>query len=213
MPSCRPWNSSSIACATRFPEARHLMRVRREVPPRGKGSRGGRRLRIGSRTAGLILLALTAGCAGGESNDWPEALLEPRVPRAAAGDPSWIYVQRASADLDDDGTEETAVLICDVMLDRNAAPLWEDGQRWQVYVEEPDGTRTYLYAKFLPNGTLTADIVSGSGGPPAIVLLEHTPERIGVYELRYDGPNRVTGVEQLERAIDPRATFQGSPRP
>lgn len=159
-----------------------------------------------------IALAI-GGCAERAPGDWPEALLEARVPRAAAGDPSWIYAQRARADFDGDGAQETAVLICDVMLDASAVPLWEDGHRWQVYVEEPDGARTYLYARLVPNGALTAELTQGVDGRPTIVLLERTPDRVGVYELRYDGPENVTGIEQLERRVDRRATFQGSPRP
>ena len=159
------------------------------------------------------IAAAIAGCTEGAPGDWPGALIEARVPRAAAGDPSWRYAQRARADLDGDGAVETVVLICDVMLDASAAPLWEDGHRWQVYVEESDGTRTYLYARLLPTGALTAELAQWVDGRPTIVLLERTPERLGVSELRYDGPDSVIGIEQLERRVDPRATFKGSPRP
>ena len=170
-------------------------------------------LRNVSWIAALAVLTAVAACTPREPDAWLDALLEARVPKAAAGDPSWIYAQRARADVDGDGAMESAILICDVMLDAAGAPLWEDGHRWQVYVEEADGTRTHLYAKFLPNGTLTADLTEGEDGRPTITLVERTPERVGVYELRYEGPRRVSGVGHFERAIDPRATFQGSSRP
>ena len=61
--------------------------------------------------------------------------------------------------MDADGADETVYVISDVTLDAGGAPLWEDGHRWQVYVREGDGAITRLYARFLPNGKLTAEIV------------------------------------------------------
>jgi hypothetical protein len=140
-------------------------------------------------------------------------LLEARVPRAVAGEPRWRYQQRASADLDGDGARETAVLIADVELDARGQPIWEHGHRWQVYVEERDGTRTYVYARFLPNGKLEADLARpDSGAPPTIVLLEQTPYALGVYEVRYLGPGRATIVGRFERRFEQGGWFIGSPR-
>src|SRR5438046_90801 len=62
-------------------------------------------------------------------------LIQVRVPEAAAGDSGWQYARRASVDLDGDGKPESVVMIADVTLDKRGRPLWEDGHRWQVYVE------------------------------------------------------------------------------
>jgi hypothetical protein len=140
------------------------------------------------------------------------SLIESRVPRAAAGDSGWQYQQRASADFDGDGRAETAVLIADVVLDARGRPGWEDGHRWQVYVEEADAVRTYAYARFLPMGKLTAELTRPDSGPPTILLLEQTPHAVGVYEIRYAGPERVSVERHVERLLDP-GTFVGSPRP
>jgi hypothetical protein len=141
-------------------------------------------------------------------------LLEARVPRAAAGEPGWHYQQRATADLDGDGAAETAVLIADVELDARGRPLWEHGHRWQVYVEEPDGARTYAYARFLPNGTLDAYLTQpDSGQSRTILLVERTPESLAVYEVRYEGVGRAAAIRRLGRALDPARGFAGSPRP
>src|SRR5687768_12169535 len=122
------------------------------------------------RPLASLAALMVAGCVVA-SLDPPDDLLEARVPRAGAGDPGWNYQQRATADFDGDGTAETAVLISDVLLDPAGRPLWEDGHRWQVYIEEQDGARTYLYAKFLPNGALTAEATEpGPDGRPTIVL-------------------------------------------
>jgi hypothetical protein len=164
----------------------------------------------------------TAPPAGGGASSTASAdtavvadLLEPRIPRAAAGDPRWRYQQRVRADLDGDGSAEAAVLICDVGLDARGLPMWEHGHRWQVYVEEPEGgARTYLYARFLPNGKLTAELTEAdSGATPTIVLVEQAPGHLGVYELRYDGPDRVRVRSRFTRSLDRARYFVGSPRP
>ena len=143
-----------------------------------------------------------------------EALLDSGVPRAVAGEPRWRYQQRASADWDGDGARETAVLIADVELDAQGRPLWEDGHRWQLYVEEPDSTRTYLYARFLPNGTLTADLARpSSGATPTIVLVEQTPYTLRVYDVAYRGQEQAAVVARFARDFAPGDRFTGSPRP
>jgi hypothetical protein len=143
-----------------------------------------------------------------------ESMLDARVPPAKAGDPGWMYAQRVAADFDGDGQDETAVLISDVTLDNGGAPLWEDGHRWQIYVEESDGTVTRLYARFVPRGKVTADVgVPSAGKELYIVVVEHSPERMGVYEYEYRGPQRADVRKRLERDLDPARQFTGSMRP
>jgi hypothetical protein len=141
-------------------------------------------------------------------------LIQSRVPQAVAGDSGWAYQQSVTADIDGDGRDESVVLIADVALDATGRPLWEDGHRWQVYVREPDGAITRLYARFLPNGKLTAELVMPpSGTALGLVLLEQTPDHIGVYEFSYRGPGRSEVYRRLDRAVDRTRTFSGSPRP
>ncbi len=135
-------------------------------------------------------------------------LLDPKVPRAVAGDPQWKYVQRAKADFDGDGRDETAVLISDVALDSRGSPLWEDGHRWQLYFEEADSTRTYIYARFLPFGKLEASVtVPDEEKMPTVVLRELTPHSLGVYEVRYSGARQSWSVRHLYRELDPAKGF------
>ena len=152
-----------------------------------------------------------------ERNKQPEALesmLDARVPSAKAGEAGWAYAQRVSADFDGDGADETAVLICDVTLDASGRPLWEDGHRWQLYVEESDGKTTRLYARFVPRGRVTADVgVPSAGKELYIVLVEQSPERMGVYEYEYRGPLRADVRKRLERDLDPARQFTGAMRP
>jgi hypothetical protein len=99
------------------------------------------------------------------------------------------------------------------MLDARGRPMWEHGHRWQVYVEEPDGRRTYLYARFLPNGKLTAELTQpDSTTAPTLTLVEQTPANIAVYETAYNGPGKAEIVTRFERSLR-SGTFSGSPRP
>ena len=135
-------------------------------------------------------------------------MIDPRVPRAVAGEAQWKYVQSAKADFDGDGQDETAVLIADVGLDARGIPLWEDGHRWQLYFEEADSTRTYVYARFLPNGKLEASVtVPDEEKMPTIVLRELTPHTLGIYEVRYTGPSRSWSVWHIHRDLDPGKGF------
>ena len=141
-------------------------------------------------------------------------MLDARVPAAKAGDPGWMYAQRVTADFDGDDRDETAVLISDVTLDNGGAPLWEDGHRWQLYIEEPDGQMTRLYAKFVPRGRVTADVgVPSAGKELYIVVVEHSPDRMGVYEYEYRGPMNADVRKRLERDLDPTKQFTGAMRP
>ena len=152
-----------------------------------------------------------------ERNRQPDSIdgmLDARVPAAKAGDPGWMYAQRVTADFDGDDKDETAVLISDVTLDNGGAPLWEDGHRWQLYVEESDGKVTRLYAKFIPRGRVTADVgIPSAGKELYIVVVEHSPDRIGVYEYEYRGPQTADVRKRLERDLDPARQFTGAMRP
>ena len=131
-------------------------------------------------------------------------LVDTTIPRAVAGQGGWNYQQSSSADLDGDGIVEKVVLTAQVEMMRGR-PLWDDGQRWQAYVEEPDGNRTYIFAQFIQLGTLSLRLSAAEGEQrPAIVLLEQLPDRLSVYEIEYLGPGRARSTEPYQRDLDPR---------
>lgn len=146
-------------------------------------------------------------------------MIDAQVPSAVAGDSGWRYAQRVTADLDGDGSDETAVLISDVALDARGMPIWEHGHRWQLYVQESGDARdggevTRLYARFVPSGKVTAELgLPASGSRVFIVLLEQSPDRMGVSEYEYHGPGRADVRKRVDRALDPVNQFRGSPRP
>lgn len=78
------------------------------------------------------------------------------------------------------------------------------GQPGQVYLEEDDGVRPYLYANRLQLGTLTTRIGLGETlRPPSVILLEHLPDRLRLLELEYGGPSAVAARELFSRRLDP----------
>src|SRR5690554_5111771 len=137
------------------------------------------------------LAAILSGCA---SNDKAldtakeVSLIDPDIPPAVAGEDGWGYQQSAEADLDRDGVSERIVLTARAEMVRGR-PAWDDGQPWQVYVEAADGTRRYVYAQRLQLGALTMRLALDEAGDPAsIVLFEHLPDRLRLFEAFYGGP-------------------------
>jgi hypothetical protein len=131
-------------------------------------------------------------------------LIDSTIAPAVAGVDGWNYAVAADADLTGDGQPERVVLTARVEMYRGR-PAWDDGQPWQVYVEEPDRVRTYLYAQRLQLGTLAMRVSRADSGEAAtIILLEHLPDRLSVFEARYASPGRATVVSRFEREVDPR---------
>lgn len=172
------------------------------------------RARIRTWVTGVLILAACVGETPPRAADTaaiPTAVhvIDSTISPAVAGAAGWNYQQRASADLDGDGVAEQVVLTARVELYRGR-PAWDDGQPWQVYVEAADSARTYIYAQFVQLGTLTMRIGKPAEGAAAsIVLIEHLPDRVAVYEARYDGPGRASVSERFARALDPRGELAG----
>lgn len=159
-----------------------------------------------SSAPGASLASLTPSSSAPSIN-----LVDPQKPLAVAGDTGWEYQRTATADFDGDGVNEQAVLIAQVGL-YNGRVAWEDGHVWQLYIEEPDGARSYVYAQFLPFGLLEASLVSGStDGQTKLILVERTPQTIGVYEVTYAGPRQLRSVELVWRELSPSNGFSGTP--
>jgi len=140
-------------------------------------------------------------------------LIDSTIPPAVAGEGGWDYQQSTHADLTGDAQLERVVLTARVEL-YHGRPAWDDGQPWQVYVEAQDGTRTYVYAQRLQLGTLVMRVSRSEAGQPAsIVLLEHLPDRLSVYEVSYLGPGRISAAVRFQRDLDPYGELAGPQLP
>lgn len=136
--------------------------------------------------------------------------IDSTIAPAVAGEDGWNYQQSVEVDLTGDGRPERVVLTARVELVRGR-PAWDDGQPWQVYVENQDGRRTYMYAQRLQLGTLTMRVSRGEETPPTVVLLEHLPDGLRVLEASYRGPGLASVEVGYQRELDPRGEI-ASPR-
>lgn len=138
-------------------------------------------------------------------------LVDSTIPPAVAGQEGWNYQQTAEADLNGDGDPERIVLTARVELVRGR-PAWDDGQPWQVYLESSGGVRTYVYAQRLQLGALEMRVTrSGPGAPATVLLLEHLPDRLRLFEVSSTGPGAAAVTELFARDLDPRGDL-ASPR-
>ena len=142
----------------------------------------------------------SSGTAGGGATPLP---VDSAVAPAVAGVDGWEYFLSRETDLDADGAPERVVVMARAAL-IDGRPAWDDGQSWQVYVEEADGERTYLYRRFVQLGTVTMRIGLNEEEQPAnVILIEHLPDRLALYELDYRGPGEVEVIMHYERRVDP----------
>ena len=194
--------------------------------PRSRGGAvsGGRyRCGIGSLRSAAALTLLLAGCAegpeiGGEADTAATTAppgaevsgtgslqlpLDSAVTTAPLGEDGWQYGRSSEVDVDGDGERERVVVAARAEV-RGGQPLWDDGQPWQVYVEEESGERTVLYARYVQLGTLIARVTFAEENEVATVLiLEHLPDAMTIYEIEYRGPGQVVMTERTERRLDP----------
>ncbi|GAB5519087.1 MAG: hypothetical protein RhofKO_13380 [Rhodothermales bacterium] len=105
---------------------------------------------------------------------------------------TWPYQQRHTHDLNGDGTDETLVLTAEVEVNESGEPLWEDGHRWAIYVDEANASPTFLYGGFVPNGDVELGLTD-STSPPNVLVNIRTPYAITLHEVHY----LATGDAQL----------------
>ena len=125
------------------------------------------------------------------------------VPTARLGEGGWQYGRSSETDVDGDGEPERIVVSARAEV-RNGQPLWDDGQPWQVYVQEASGELTVLFARYVQLGTVEARVtLAEEGQRPTVLILEHLPDALILHEIEYRGPGDVQVRERMERRLDP----------
>jgi hypothetical protein len=115
---------------------------------------------------------------------------------------SWPHRRTFEADLNGDGTSERVVLTSDVQLGDNGKPLWEDGHRWAVFVED-QGRRTLLYAAFVPNGHAEAAVLTpDTDGRRHVLIQERTPQQARSLVVAYERPSMARAVSTAHYQIE-----------
>ena len=115
---------------------------------------------------------------------------------------NWPHRRAVDADLDGDGSGERLILAADVTLDASGRPLWEDGHRWALFVDD-DGVRILFYGAFVPNGDVEAAVLeAGPTGARHVLVHERTPSQSRRFVIGYDaGAARTVSVagDRIER--------------
>lgn len=114
----------------------------------------------------------------------------------------WRHRAALDADLNGDGRAERLVVVSDVSLMDSGEPLWEDGHRWGVYVEDSTH-RTLLYSRFLPHGVAEVAVgATDADGSRDVLILERTPQHSRSIVLRYQRPGSARPVSDANYPLE-----------
>jgi hypothetical protein len=111
--------------------------------------------------------------------------------RAVAGKEGWEYAKTGIYDLNGNGNKELVVLTANADVDSSGEPQWSDGHRWQLYIQDLNGERTYVFANFVQLASPKISITERTNDRRSILLRihrEYTTFRI--YEILYEGPGK-----------------------
>jgi len=132
-------------------------------------------------------------------------LISPHYPPAVGGEPGWEYHQTLTADLDNDGVDELVSVTTNAFwMEDEKEFAWDDGHPWHVYVEEPDGTRTYLFSNWVQLGKL--DVILDREGPGLFIVYRRGGGMI-VYRATYQGPGEFRTVQSFEIPLSYAASW------
>jgi hypothetical protein len=127
-------------------------------------------------------------------------LVSPNQPAAIDSPGFWEYRKMAGADLDGDGIQERIVILANIGI-QNGQEGWNDGQQWEVRIEELDGTQTRVYAQYVQLGRVEGYIV-GSRKYPSLFLVELTGAGIRGFDIDYRGPGNVSARQAFSRTVE-----------
>ena len=115
----------------------------------------------------------------------------------------WRHRRIIDADLTGDGSGERIVLTADVTMSNAGVPLWEDGHRWALFVEEGE-RRTLVYGAFVPNGQADAAVLTpdGTGGRRHLLVRERTPQQLRTIVIGYDSPDAVRTISAAHYRVE-----------
>jgi hypothetical protein len=171
-------------------------------------------------TVALALAATFVGCTPArreERNPLEAPPIDTTKVRSVDEAAGWKYRRELAVDLDGDRAEERLVIAADAEVDGAGTPLWEDGHRWAVFVESPQG-RTPLYAAFVPNGFVeVAALAPDDAGRRKVLVQERTRDQLRALEVEYEGPRRARlssgAYYQLGEWLPGSAAMPSSPAP
>ncbi|HYO16264.1 MAG TPA: hypothetical protein VE685_23950 [Thermoanaerobaculia bacterium] len=114
----------------------------------------------------------------------------------------WGYRRELRADLDGDGSAERLILAADVSVNDRGVPLWEDGHRWALVVQE-GGADTLVFSSFVPNGFVEVAVLSASSeGGRELLIQERIPSQVRSLVVSYQQPGAARTVSSAYYQIE-----------
>ena len=114
----------------------------------------------------------------------------------------WTHRRAVDADLDADGIAERILVVSDVQTGPGGVPLWEDGHRWAVIVEDGKA-HTLLYGAFVPNGDVEAAVLAPEAANRRNVLVrERTPQQSRTFVIAYEKPGTARTVSVADNHVE-----------
>ena len=135
-------------------------------------------VRVVPLTACFLLLSLSAFAQeDGSYERYSEVdIVDPyNGRRAVAGDGGWEYAETGFHDLNGNGNKELVVLIATADVDSSGDLVWGHGHRWQLYIRDLSGKRTYVFADQLTMMHPKVSVTKREDGKRSIVLRMHRP--------------------------------------
>jgi len=135
----------------------------------------------------------------------PVNLVSPHYPPAAAGDPGWDYHKTLTADVDGDGVAEKVHVVTNAFwMPEQQEFGWDDGHPWHVYVDEPDGDRTYVFSNWVQMGVLDVILDAES---PGLYIVSSRGGGLTIYRVSYRGPGETEAVLAFQIPLSDYATL------
>jgi hypothetical protein len=137
----------------------------------------------------IAIVTTIIACDKASDTSSRNPLQDPPIDSARVGSADtvahWQHRRVIETDIDGDAENERVVLASDVEV-REGEPLWEDGHRWALLIEDQD-KHTLLYAAFVPMGHVeVAVLTAGSEGRRNILVQERTPQQLRSLEVSYE---------------------------
>jgi hypothetical protein len=129
------------------------------------------------------------------------SLVDLSLPAAVDSTIRWQYRESTKYDLDGDGIQEKIVILANVGKSSSGELTWDDGQPWEVRIEEADGTTTRVFAQSVQLGKVQG-YITHRDGHTTLYLLEQTTSILQGFEISYFGPNKVKSRVIFTRTIE-----------
>lgn len=131
----------------------------------------------------------------------PSDLTDQHRSSSLSGNGAWKYSRSYSnSDLNGDGEKEIIHLLADVeMID--GEPAWDDGQPWEIVIEEQNGEKTSVFLDYVQLGSVEIDLINRESVQELLLIVRQGAD-IKILTISYNHPNEFFGCKQFVGIVD-----------